>query len=151
MKTFFPKKELHIPKWYVIDAKNKTLGRLATIVSKVLRGKETHFFTPHIDQGNYVIVLNADKIELTGKKDKNKLYYRNSQRPGSLKTETFVQLKKRIPTKVLEKAIYGMLPKGILGRKYFKRLYLYSTDQIPYQKNVVINSIIESNWIKLNI
>eukprot|EP01035_Chromulina_nebulosa_P020088 gene20088-26084_t len=116
MKTIFPKTECHVPKWFVIDAKEKTLGRLATEASKLLRGKETSYFTPGVDQGNYVVILNADKVEVTGKKRFQKLYYRNSQRPGSLKVETFLQLQKRIPSRIVEKAIWGMLPKNYLGR-----------------------------------
>ena len=77
MKTIFPKKECHIPKWYVVDAKGKTLGRLATEVSKLLRGKETSYYTPGVDQGNYVVILNANKIEVSGKKESEKLYYRH--------------------------------------------------------------------------
>ena len=91
MKTIFPKKECHIPKWFIIDATNKTLGRLATEASKLLRGKEISYFTPGIDQGNFVVILNADKVIVTGSKRWQKLYYRNSQRPGSLKIETFKQ------------------------------------------------------------
>ena len=106
MKTIFPKKECHVPKWFVIDAEGKTLGRLATEASKLLRGKEISYFTPGVDQGNYVVVLNADKIIVTGNKELQKLYYRNSQRPGSLKIETFKQLKNRIPSRIIEKAIW---------------------------------------------
>ena len=96
MKTIFPKKECHVPKWFVVDAEGKTLGRLATEASKLLRGKETSYFTPGVNQGNVVVILNADKIEVSGKKADQKLYYRNSQRPGSLKVETFKELKNRI-------------------------------------------------------
>ena len=117
MKTLFPKKESHVPKWYVIDATNQTLGRLSTEASKLLRGKETSYFTPGVDQGHYVVILNADKIQVTGKKSTEKLYYRNSQRPGGLKSETFNQLKNRIPSRILEQSIWGMLPKGVLGRE----------------------------------
>ena len=150
MKTIFPKKECHIPKWYVIDAKGKTLGRLSTEASKLLRGKETTFFTPGIDQGNYVVVLNADKIIVSGKKEEQKLYYRNSQRPGSLKIETFKQLKNRIPSRILEKSIWGMLPKGVLGREYYKRLFIYSDNKINYLKTS--NQEFDNNkWIKVDI
>lgn len=90
----------------------KTLGRLATEVSKLLRGKEISYFTPGVDQGNFVVILNANKIEVSGNKETQKLYYRNSQRPGSLKIETFKQVKERIPSRILEKAIWGMLPKA---------------------------------------
>ena len=97
MKTIFPKKECHQPKWFVVDATDKTLGRLATEVSKLLRGKEISYFTPGIDQGNFVVVLNANKIKVSGNKEIQKLYYRTSQRPGSLKVETFQQLKPPVP------------------------------------------------------
>jgi len=152
MKTLFPKKEAHIPKWFVIDATNKTLGRLSTEASKLLRGKETSFFTPGVDQGNYVVILNAEKIEVTGKKESQKLYYRNSQRPGNLKIETFTQLKNRIPSRIVEQAIWGMLPKGVLGRQYFKRLYVYSSETVVYKKNNKNDEIIsQENWIKVDL
>ena len=156
MKTLFPKQESHIPKWFVIDAEGKTLGRLATEASKLLRGKETSYFTPGVNQGNFVVILNADKIQVTGKKASQKLYYRNSQRPGSLKIETFTQLKNRIPSRILEEAIWGMLPKNVLGREYYRRLYIYSADKITYQKvknNDSSNSIseLEKNWIKVEL
>lgn len=155
MKTIFPKKECHVPKWFVIDATDKTLGRLATEVSKLLRGKEISYFTPGVDQGNFVVVLNADKISVTGQKESQKLYYRNSQRPGSLKVETFKQLKERIPTRILEKAIRGMLPKGVLGRNYYRRLYIYCDNKINYlspktESNTTSETSIK-NWIKINI
>lgn len=156
MKTLFPKKECHIPKWFVIDANGKTLGRLATEASKLLRGKETSYFTPGVDQGNYVVILNANKIQVTGKKAFQKLYYRNSQRPGSLKIETFTQLKNRIPSRILEEAIWGMLCKNHLGREYYKRLYIYSESQIPYKKilsseETSIQAELEKNWIKVDL
>jgi large subunit ribosomal protein L13 len=149
MKTIFPKKECHVPKWFVIDAAGKTLGRLATEASKLLRGKETSLFTPGVDQGNFVVILNANQIEVTGKKETQKLYYRNSQRPGSLKIETFKQLKARIPSRILEKAIWGMLPKGVLGRNYYRRLYIYSDNKINYLKQNVAET--SDNWIKIDL
>lgn len=147
MKTIFPKKEYHTPKWFVIDAKGKTLGRLATEASKLLRGKETAFYTPGVDQGNFVVILNASNILVSGKKENQKLYYRNSQRPGSLKSETFKQLKARIPSRIIEKAIWGMLPKGVLGREYYRRLFIYSNAEIKYEKRKKsnINVIAENN------
>lgn len=157
-KTVFPKKESHVPKWFVIDATGKTLGRLATEASKLLRGKEISYFTPGVDQGNYVVILNADKIEVSGKKERQKLYYRNSQRPGGLKKESFRELKARIPHRILEQAIRGMLPKGILGRQYYRRLYIYSTNQIPYRKTneekakwISSADFQENNWIQIDI
>lgn len=149
MKTIFPKKECHIPKWYVVDAKGKTLGRLATEVSKLLRGKETSYYTPSVDQGNYVVILNANKVEVSGKKESEKLYYRHSQRPGSLKIETFKQVKERIPTRILEKAVWGMLPKGRLGRTYYRRLYIYCDDKINYIKGKEVAS--NDKWIKVDV
>ena len=151
MKTIFPKKECHIPKWYVVDAKGKTLGRLATEVSKLLRGKETSYYTPGVDQGNYVVILNANKIEVSGKKESEKLYYRHSQRPGSLKIETFKQVKERIPTRILEKAVWGMLPKGKLGRMYYRRLYIYCDDKLNYMKGKNVEVISDDRWIKVDI
>lgn len=158
MKTIFPKKEYHVPKWFVIDANGKTLGRLATEASKLLRGKETSFYTPGVDQGNFVVILNADKIEVSGKKELQKLYYRNSQRPGGLKVENFKQLKERIPSRILERAVWGMLPKGVLGREYYRRLYVYSNNEIKYKKTkegnskiIGLDSINENNWIKVNL
>ena len=151
MKTIFPKKECHIPKWYVVDAKGKTLGRLATEVSKLLRGKETSYYTPSVDQGNYVVILNANKVEVSGKKESEKLYYRHSQRPGSLKIETFKQVKERIPTRILEKAVWGMLPKGKLGRQYYRRLYIYSDDKINYMKGKNVELISDDKWIKVEV
>lgn len=155
-KTLFPKQECHVPKWYVVDATDKTLGKLATEVSKLLRGKETSFFTPGVDQGNYVVILNAEKITVTGKKEDQKLYYRNSQRPGSLKVETFKQLKARIPQRIVEKAIWGMLPKGVLGRNYYRRCFVYSNEQVLLKtndKNLSKTSIDlknSENWIKFD-
>jgi large subunit ribosomal protein L13 len=155
MKTIFPKKECHKPKWFVVDATNKTLGRLATEVSKLLRGKEISYFTPGIDQGNFVVILNANKIQVSGKKDVQKLYYRNSQRPGSLKIETFKQLKERIPTRILEKAIRGMLPKGVLGRNYYRRLYIYCDNKInsisSKNKSAETDLNVSNNWIEVTI
>lgn len=158
MKTLFPKKECHVPKWFLIDASGKNLGRLSTEVSKLLRGKEFAFFTPGVDQGNYVVILNASQIEVTGKKETQKLYYRNSQRPGSLKIETFAQLKKRIPVRILETSIRGMLPKGVLGRQYFRRLFIYSDDLLDAkvtkgtlrQERKILSTAIDT-WTKIEI
>ena len=158
MKTIFPKKEYHVPKRFVVDATDRKLGRLATEVSKLLRGKENSFFTPGVDQGNYVVILNADKIQVSGNKETKKLYYRNNQRPGSLKIETFKNLKQRIPTRIIEKAVWGMLPKGVLGRQYYRRLFVYSDNEIQYKKNksgvtktISMETAESNNWIKVDI
>jgi len=147
MKTSFPKRQLHNPKYFLINADGKTLGRLATEVSKLLRAKESSYYTPGVDQGNYVAIINAEKIIVSGKKEEQKLYYRNSQRPGSLKSETFKQLKQRIPSRILEKAIWGMLPKGVLGRNYYRRLYVYSGNEIILKKGRVDNI----SWTSVSI
>lgn len=158
MKTLFPKEIFHVPKWFVIDASGKTLGRLATEASKLLRGKETSLFTPGVNQGNFVVVLNANKIVVTGKKESQKLYYRNSQRPGSLKVETFKDLKNRIPSRIIEEAVWGMLPKGILGRNYYRRLYIYSDNKINYKKtkenlakSIPLELASAENWIEATL
>ena len=153
MKTIFPREKYHIPKWFLINAKNQTLGRLATQVSKLLRGKEISYYTPGVDQGNFVIILNAEKIVVSGTKRFTKLYYRNSQRPGSLKSETFNQLQERIPTRILEKAIKGMLPKNHLGRIYYKRLYIYKMEHLPFKLNNLNNNYSDfaAKWIPVNL
>jgi large subunit ribosomal protein L13 len=158
MKTEFPLKKYHVPKWFVIDAEGQTLGRMATEISKLLRGKEISFFTPGVNQGNYVVVLNADKVIVSGNKESQKLYYRNSQRPGSLKIETFKQLQQRIPTRIIEEAVWGMLPKGVLGREYYRRLFIYSDDKINYIKTasgeritIPMESMATNNWITVKL
>jgi large subunit ribosomal protein L13 len=133
--TPFPKSENHIPKWYIIDAENKTLGRLSTEISILLRGKTNILYTPGINQGNFVIVINAQKIKVTGKKTHQKNYFFPSRRPGNLKSELYKDLLKRLPTRILERSIWGMLPKGVLGRKYYKRLYIYKDSNILIKKN----------------
>ncbi|RZL51179.1 MAG: 50S ribosomal protein L13 [Pedobacter sp.] len=135
-ETVYPKIEAHQPKVFMIDATGKTLGRLASMASQFLRGKTTSFYTPGVDQGNFVIITNAKKIQVSGKKARSKLYTRNSQRPGSLKHEQFKDLQNRLPTRALEEAIWGMLPKGILGRNYYRRLFVYSDDQIYLHQKV---------------
>ena len=152
IKTIFPKKEHHRPKWFLINAEGKTLGRLATEVSKLLRGKETSSFTPGVDQGNFVVILNAEKIQVSGKKVDQKLYYRNSQRPGNLKKETFKELNLRIPARIVEKAIWGMLPKNVLGRNYYKRLFVYSNSTLPYDYKTFFDvASIEKKWIEIEL
>ena len=136
INTTFPKVETHQPKVFIIDATGKTLGRLATIASQYLRGKTTSFYTPGVDQGNFVIVINAKKVLVSGKKNRAKIYTRNSQRPGSLKQEQFKDLQNRIPTRILEEAIWGMIPKGILGRNYYRRLFIYADEQIYLHQKV---------------
>ena len=113
-------------KWYVVDATGMTLGRLASEVAKVLRGKNKPIFTPHIDTGDYVIVINAEKIAVTGKKLDQKIYYRHSDYVGGLKQATLREKLSKKPEEVIELAVKGMLPKGPLGRQMFKKLFVYA-------------------------
>lgn len=131
-KTPLPTQETIEKKWYVVDAADQRLGRLATEIASILRGKNKPYFTPHMDTGDFVIVVNAEKVVVTGNKDEQKLYRRHSGRPGGMKTETFNQLQKRIPERILEKAIKGMLPKNTLGRKLFTNLKVYKGAKHPH-------------------
>jgi large subunit ribosomal protein L13 len=120
-------------KWFVVDAEGKTLGRLATEVASILRGKHKPTFTPHVDTGDHVIIINASGIELTGKKLTDKIYYRHTQFAGGLKTRTANEMRTNYPEKMLELAIKGMLPKGSLGRQMFKKLHVYAGAEHPHQ------------------
>lgn len=113
-------------KWYVVDADGQTLGRLASEIAKVLRGKNKPIYTPHIDTGDYVIVVNADKVKVTGKKLDQKIYYRHSDYVGGMKEFTLREMMDRKPEKVIELAVKGMLPKGPLGRAMIKKLHVYA-------------------------
>lgn len=120
-------------KWYVVDAEGKTLGRLATEVASILRGKHKPTFTPHVDTGDHVILINAEKIELTGKKLTDKIYYRHSGFAGGIKSRTALEMRTKFPERMLELAIKGMLPKGSLGRQTFKKLHVYAGEEHPHQ------------------
>ncbi|ANB59980.1 large subunit ribosomal protein L13 [Anoxybacillus voinovskiensis] len=120
-------------KWYVVDAEGKTLGRLASEVAAILRGKHKPTYTPHVDTGDHVIIINAEKVELTGKKLTDKLYYRHSLHPGGLKVRTALEMRTNYPEQMLERAIRGMLPKGRLGRQMFKKLHVYRGSEHPHQ------------------
>ena len=126
MKTFMASPSTIGRKWYVVDATGMTLGRLASEVAKVLRGKNKPIFTPHIDTGDYVIVINAEKIAVTGKKLDQKIYYRHSDYVGGLKQATLREKLSNKPEEVIELAVKGMLPKGPLGRQMFKKLFVYA-------------------------
>ena len=130
--TFIPSKNFINKKWYLIDAENQTLGRLATKISRVLIGKEKAMYTPFLDTGDYIIVINAEKISLSGKKEKQKIYRNHSGRPGGMRTETLEKLRERRPEKIIEHAVKGMLPKGPLGRKLYTNLKVYKGDQHPH-------------------
>ena len=126
MKTYMANPDKIERKWYVVDAEGQTLGRLASEVAKVLRGKNKPVYTPHVDTGDYVIVVNADKIHVTGKKLHQKVYYRHSDYVGGLKSCTLKELMEKHPTAAVEYAVKGMLPKGPLGRQMFTKLHVYA-------------------------
>lgn len=113
-------------KWYVVDAEGQTLGRLASEVAKVLRGKNKPVFTPHVDTGDYVIIVNADKVKVTGKKMDQKIYYNHSEYVGGMKETTLKEMMAKKPERVLELAVKGMLPKGPLGRSMMTKLHVYT-------------------------
>jgi large subunit ribosomal protein L13 len=131
-KTPLPSVDSLDRQWYLVDAENQTLGRLASEVASVLRGKNKPTYTPHLDTGDFVIVINADKIRVSGNKATQKLYRRHSGRPGGMKTETFAHLQARIPERIVEKAIKGMLPHNALGRQLFRKLKVYKGSEHPH-------------------
>ena len=139
MKTYSAKPLEVERKWYVIDAEGKTLGRLATVCANLLRGKTKPEFTPHVDTGDFVIVINADKIQVTGNKETDKIYYHHTGFPGGLKSISFKDLMKKDPTKAIEKAVKGMLPHNTLGAQQFTKLKVYAGAEHPHaaQKPVV--------------
>ncbi len=122
-----------VREWYVVDAKGKTLGRLATEVARLLRGKHKPIFTPHMDCGDFVIVVNADKIRVTGRKMDTKLYYRHSGYPGGFKAVRLRDQLAQFPTRAVELAVRGMLPKGRLGRAIYKKLKVYASETHPHE------------------
>ncbi|HMQ50672.1 MAG TPA: 50S ribosomal protein L13 [Anaerolineae bacterium] len=119
--------------WYVIDARGQTLGRLATQVATILRGKHKPIFTPHVDCGDYVVVVNADKVHVTGQKMTQKMYYRHSGYPGGLKEISLRDQLQKFPERVIEAAVRGMLPRNRLGRQMFKKLKVYAGPNHPHQ------------------
>jgi len=130
--TYMQKKEDLVRTWYVIDAEGLPLGRLATKVAHVLRGKHKPTFTPHIDCGDFVIVINASKVALTGDKLDKKIYYNHSGYTGGLRERTARVMKESYPIEMVERAIKGMLPKGRLGRQMYKKLFVYAGEQHPH-------------------
>lgn len=130
--TFIPSKTYIQKKWYIIDAQDQTLGRLATKISQVLIGKEKTTFTPFLETGDNIIVINAEKINVTGNKEKQKLYRNHSGRPGGMRVESFSNLRQRRPEKIIEHAVKGMLPKGPLGRKIYTNLKVYKGSEHPH-------------------
>ena len=133
MRSYMPKMDEITREWVVMDASDQVLGRLATEVARLLRGKHKPDFTPHLDTGDFVVVINADKVKLTGAKMDDKIYYRHSGRPGNLKSETARERMDKYPERVIQAAVWGMLPKNRLGRKLLKKLKVYSGSEHPHQ------------------
>jgi large subunit ribosomal protein L13 len=133
MKTFTAKPESVTRDWYVIDAEGKTLGRMATEIARRLRGKHKAEYTPHVDTGDYIIVVNAEKVAVTGAKRSDKMYYAHSGYPGGLKSINFEKLQAKKPEMIIESAVKGMLPKGPLGRQMFRKLKVYAGTEHNHQ------------------
>ena len=133
MKTFALKKEEVQREWFVIDVTDKVLGRVATKIADRIRGKDKPTYTPHTDGGDYVVVINAEKIKVTGSKYEDKKYYSHSLYPGGLKTKTFRELNETKPERIIEEAVKGMLPKNKLGKQMFKKLKVFSGEQHEHE------------------
>jgi large subunit ribosomal protein L13 len=132
MKTFSAKPETVQHDWFVIDAADKTLGRLASDVASRLRGKHKPEFTPHVDTGDYIVIINAEKVRVTGNKAKNKIYHHHTGYPGGLKSISFEKLIDKAPERAIQSAVKGMLPKGPLGNAMFKKLKVYAGVEHPH-------------------
>ena len=132
MKTFTARAETVQHGWYVVDASGKVLGRLASEIARRLRGKHKPEFTPHVDTGDYIVVVNADKLRVTGRKAQNKIYHRHSTYPGGIFSESFAKLHARQPERVLKLAVKGMLPKGPLGYAMLKKMKVYTSASHPH-------------------
>ncbi len=133
MKTFSAKSHEVQRDWFVVDADNKVLGRLASEIAHRLRGKHKPEFTPHVDTGDYIVVVNAGKLRVTGKKETDKIYYRHSGYPGGIYETTFGKMQERFPGRALEKAVKGMLPKGPLGYAMIKKMKIYAGADHPHE------------------
>jgi large subunit ribosomal protein L13 len=126
MKTFTAKPESVKRDWYIVDAEGKTLGRLASEIARRLRGKHKPEYTPHVDTGDYIVVINADKVAVTGKKETAKTYYRHTEYPGGIRSITLDKLREKAPERIIQNAVKGMLPRNPLGRAMFKKLRVFA-------------------------
>ena len=133
MKTYIPKLAEIERKWCLVDAEGKVLGRLASRLAQILSGKDKPIYTPHLDVGDFVVVVNAEKVKVTGAKEEKKIYYRHSGYPGGLKERTYEELLSKKPHDIIRKAVRGMLPKNKLGRQMFKKLKVYTGSEHPHQ------------------
>jgi large subunit ribosomal protein L13 len=132
MKTYNATAETAQHHWYIVDAADKTLGRISTVIATYLRGKHKPEFTPNVDTGDYIVVINADKVQVTGNKTKDKIYHSHTGYPGGLKSISFEKLIKKAPERTIQNAVKGMLPKGPLGRAMFKKLKVYAGQNHPH-------------------
>ncbi len=132
MKTYNATAETAQHHWYVVDAADKTLGRISTVIASYLRGKHKPEFTPNVDTGDYIVVINAEKVQVTGNKTKDKIYHSHTGYPGGLKSISFEKLIKKAPERTIQNAVKGMLPKGPLGRAMFKKLKVYAGQNHPH-------------------
>ncbi len=130
--SYLQKKEEVVRNWYVIDAKDKNLGRIASKAAHVLRGKHKVTFTPNVDCGDFIIIINASKVNLTGNKLDDKIYYNHSGHTGGLRERTARVMKEKYPVEMIERAVKGMLPKGRLGRQMYRKLFVYAEDEHPH-------------------
>ena len=131
-RTYSPKVGEVERDWYLVDVADLVLGRVSTAIARILTGKNKPSYAPHVDTGDFVVVVNADKVRLTGRKEEQKIYYRHSGKPGSLKQETAAQLRQRQPTRILQKAVRGMMPKNRIGRHQLKKLKVYAGAEHPH-------------------
>jgi|TARA_B100001093_G_scaffold101652_1_gene93884 large subunit ribosomal protein L13 len=132
MKTYNATAETAQHHWYVVDAADKTLGRISTVIASYLRGKHKPEFTPNVDTGDYIVVINAEKVQVTGNKTKDKIYHSHTGYPGGLKSISFEKLIEKAPERTIQNAVKGMLPKGPLGRAMFKKLKVYAGQNHPH-------------------
>jgi len=133
MKTYIPKETDIKRNWYLVDAEGKVLGRLASKIAQILSGKNKSIYTPHLDVGDFVVVINAEKVKVTGGKEEKKIYYHYSGYPGGMKEIVYAKLLEKKPTMIIREAVKGMLPKNKLGRKMFKKLKIYAGKKHPHQ------------------
>ncbi|MCU0244675.1 MAG: 50S ribosomal protein L13 [Acidobacteria bacterium] len=133
MRTFIPKKDDIDQKWWLVDAEGRILGRMATEIADLIRGKKKPQFTSHLDTGDFVVVINAEKVKVTGRKLEQKKYYSHSLYPGGIKEETLKDLLAKKPDEVIKKAVWGMIPKGKLGRALYKKLKVYRGPAHPHE------------------
>jgi large subunit ribosomal protein L13 len=133
MRTFIPKKDDIDQKWWLIDAEGRILGRMATEIADLIRGKRKPQFTSHLDTGDFVVVINAEKVKVTGRKLEQKKYYTHSLYPGGIKEQTLKELLDKKPEEVIQKAVWGMIPKGKLGRALYKKLKVYRGPSHPHE------------------